>query len=1011
MNKKERNIKRTRRPYLAAAAFFLIPVLWAPLFAQGTLRGVVVDSLTSQPLIGANVFIPGTVFGSATNLQGEFTIDRIPVGRYTLKISYIGYIPKEIPVVVENRQVAQLRIPLAAGVVQGKTIVITGQAVGQAAAINQQITSNTVVNVISEEKIRELPDANAAEAMGRLPGVSIRRSGGEANKVVLRGLSDKYSTITVDGVRIAPTDENARGVDLSTVSQSSLAGIELFKALTPDKDADAIAGSINLVTKKAPSELLLQMDLKGSYNALNNAYDQYEFGLRYGDRFFHDMLGVQVNGTLERRDRSKENFNLDYNLRGIEGGNDYEITDFTLNYTDEMRTRQGIGLLLDLELPNEGWLRFNNIYNRTKRDYIEYERNYPTTGEELFYTARDREQEINTFTGALSGEHHFWVMSTSWGLSYANSQSRYPFDYQMDFVEPSTTDASGTPLSGMKAIPDSLMHGPPENFIPYALNNFDKAYLYGAYYRGEENHDVEKTAFLNLSGEYTIGKLLSGQLKLGAKYRDRARDRSRSELFSPYYNEAFAQYTDSAGVIVRKDFTGTRFEDLKMIGNSILFSNFLDSRDSRQLFGLYDLNPLDYRDALRLWWDLNRDGYSDAGGHNPEYERNVEPDAMFYDIDEGVVGAYVMNTFNVGQAVTLITGLRMEYENDSYLSKYSPSTLSGFPVPTGEIRDTSAVHEETLWLPNVHLTIRPFNFMNLRLAAYKAVARPDFNYRLANVVMKARSTFFPGNNLTVGNPNLKAAEAWNFEVNTSFFNNWIGLFSVSAFYKDVQNMFQLIDELPLAGQDALDSLGIDVISPFGVNEFVLTYPINSTRPTTIWGVEIEHQANLSFLPGFLKHFVLSYNLSFVRSETWVPTTHDTTVQVIVPPFPFPIERVIHKIVDRAQKLQGQPEFFGNFAIGYDIGGFSARLSVFHQGRFNQTFSADGRSDGVYDAFTRWDFAVKQQITKNIAIIGNVNNFTNIEEGTSTLNRVTGWDLLNEHEIYGLTADLGVRLTL
>lgn len=70
---------------------------------------------------------------------------------------------------------------------------------------------------------------------------------------MLRGLSGKYSTVTIDGIRMAPTDSTDRGIDLSTVSQGSLAGIELYKALTPDKDADAIAGSVNLVTKKLPT--------------------------------------------------------------------------------------------------------------------------------------------------------------------------------------------------------------------------------------------------------------------------------------------------------------------------------------------------------------------------------------------------------------------------------------------------------------------------------------------------------------------------------------------------------------------------------------------------------------------------------------------------------------------------------------------------------------------------------------------------------------------------------------
>ncbi|MDZ7271009.1 MAG: TonB-dependent receptor [candidate division KSB1 bacterium] len=1002
------------RPFTTLLCAGSLGVVLFPVVAlgQGHIYGVVSDSSTGKPLVGANVYLVGTALGSSTNLEGTFRITRVPAGEYVLRVSYIGYKTKNIPLQVRPGQLLRHDVALALDVLQGQAVVVTAQAVGQAAAINRQLTANTIMNVVSEEKIQEVPDANAAESVGRLPGVSVRRSGGEANKIVLRGLSDKFSAFMVDGVRIAPTDADARGVDLSTISQGSLAGIELYKAITADQDGDAIAGSVNFVTRRAPSSRLMRVDGRGAHNRLSGTYDQYDWVLRYGQRFFGDVLGVQVSANAEKKDRSKENLDLDYELRAIASGTDYEITDFTLNFTDETRYRQGLSVLLDVDTPDRGSIRLNNIFNRTKRNFIEYRRNYPTTGEELFYAARDREQEIGTYTGSLVGDNHLFGFSANWGLSYANSKSEFPFDYEIDFTEPSTTDPQGNPLSHMRPVPTSVLHGPPELIIPYALNNFKMAYLYTAYFRGEENHDTERTGFLNISREYTLGSHLSGEIKLGGKYRDRARDRSRSEVFSPYYNEAFAEYVDSAGTIVRKNFAGTRFASLEKAGNMILMTNFLDPVPAqRKLFGKYALYPLFNRDAVRLWWELNRDGYQDPAGRNPEYERNLEPDALYYDITERVSAAYLMNTLRFGQRVTVVAGVRVEHENNDYLSRYSKGTLSGFPVPTGAIRDTTASHQETVWLPNFHATVRPVSFANVRLAAYKALARPDFNYRLPNVVLKARSTFFPGNNLHVGNPHLKAAKAWNFEVNTSFFGNKIGLLSISAFYKKVEDMFHFMNGLPMVGQSALDSLGIGVKNPFGVNEFVLYFPYNSTKPTVVKGIELEHQANLRFLPGLLGNIVLSYNLSVVRSETFIPSTRVETYEVVVPPLPFPVKKTRYVLEERKQKLEGQPQLFGNFAIGYDIGGFSGRLSVFHQGRFNRTFSVDGRSDVVQNAYTRWDLALKQQITHNLAFMFNLNNLSNLHEGTSVLNRIQGWDLLSTDEIYGWTADVGVRINL
>ncbi|HQG44339.1 MAG TPA: carboxypeptidase-like regulatory domain-containing protein, partial [bacterium] len=308
------------------------------LYAQGTLTGVVLDSAKADPLIGANVYLVGTALGSVTDIEGKYRIVNVPEGSYTLRISYIGYRTRNLRVQVAAGQTLQRNIRLVSDVAKGISVDVTAQAIGQVAAINQQISAKTIVNVISEEKIQELPDANAAESIGRLPGVSILRSGGEANKVILRGLEDKFTVITVDGVKIPPTDATSRGVDLSTLSQSSLAGIELYKAQTPDKDGDALAGSINLVTKKAPENRELRLTMKGGYNRLEKSAEQYDASFHYGERFFNSLIGVQLAGNLERRVRSNEQIDVNYN-QSLDFGRDYFINDFSVEYTDEVRKR------------------------------------------------------------------------------------------------------------------------------------------------------------------------------------------------------------------------------------------------------------------------------------------------------------------------------------------------------------------------------------------------------------------------------------------------------------------------------------------------------------------------------------------------------------------------------------------------------------------------------------------------------------------------------------------------
>ena len=848
-----------KRKLLILFLIFTIPLLFSNISAQGTLTGEITDSLTNDALGGANVFIPGTSLGNAANIEGKYKITLIPEGNYRIKVSYIGYKSKELYVEIQKNKTTQMNVTLSPDILEGETVVISAQASGQAAAINQQRTSNTIVNVISEEKIKELPDANAAEAIGRLPGVSILRSGGEANKVILRGLEAKFTNITIDGIKIPPTEETTRGVDLSMISQNSLAGIELFKALTPDKDGDALAGSINLVTKPAPDKRYIRTDMKGSYNDLMNSASQYDFSLQYGERFFRDFLGVQLTGNIEKKIRSNERINVNYaNQNRI----DYNIDDFLLEFTDEGRKRGGLSLLLDVNTPDDGTIRINNVYGRTNRNYLWSSRDYastPTGGRSNdgrpTYNYRDREQEINTFNSTIRGNNNLIGLTLNWGLSFAQSESSFPYDYELIFTEPNGT--SSTPV---------LTEGP-EKLIPYAVNNFSNAALQWAYYRGQDNFDKEKTAFLDVAKKYIIGNMFSGEMKAGGKYKIKDRLNGRNENYTPYYLNYWQKYKRMPdGSVQLKNFTGTYFEEwFNNGGGNISVNRFLSDETNRNVYDLYSLTPLISKDKLRQWWDLNKNGV-DITGNKDEIWDNPLIKYDDYNITERVAAGYIMNTLNIGQQLTLITGLRVENEDNSYLSQYMTGIAQGFP-PEALLKDTTSAARQTVWLPNVNISIRPYDFMNIRLAAYKALSRPDFNMRLDRYLGGRPAQASSSAEVFVGNPNLKTARAWNFEVNTSFYGNEIGLISLSAYYKEIKDMYFMLNNFTTIGDTLMQRFGINWPNGFqpGVS-YSLTLPYNSSDPTKIWGFEFEHQINFHFLPGLLKGIVLSYNASIVRSE-------------------------------------------------------------------------------------------------------------------------------------------------
>jgi TonB-dependent receptor len=991
---------------LARAFVLLLLLAPAPLYAQVTLRGMVVDSLNTEPLVGANVMVAGTSLGGATNLEGKFVIQRVPRGAVELRVTYIGYAPKNVRVTVDDDQ--WLVIKLHPTEIEGQEVVVTGQLRGQMAAMNQQITSNTIVNVVSEEKIKELPDANAAEAIGRLPGVSIIRSGGEANKVVLRGMADKFTAFTLDGVRIPATDADTRGVDLSMFSQGTLAGVEVFKALTPDKDGDAIAGAINMVTKTAPSVRSIRIDAKGVYSGLTKNAGQYDINGNYGERFLGDLLGVQVTGNIERRDRSRESFSASVSNSNVFLGKGWQYSDFEVQFNDEIRKRSGASLLLDVATPDNGVIRFNNIYSRTERNYTITTRSYPYS-DYVNYGGQTTDNVLNTFSSSLRGENNLWGMNEIWGLSFAQSKAETPFDYRMSFEEVSIYDSINNVFAGMKPLPGSILNGPLESWPGYAYNNFSHVQLDTANYDMSKNLDREKTVFLDLERAYDINTDISGKVKIGAKYRYKSRFREASEMYAPYYLGYYQYYTRSAdGSIAPKNFAGTRFANLLRDNHIILLPNFLDSPvKTRNLYGKYLLNPVINGDAMREWYQLNKAGVSQTGTN--EYYDNPEIAADYYDITERVAAGYAMNTTNFGTALTLIFGVRVESERNTYVSRYTDYALSGFPT-TGTLSDTSSSYNEVDVMPHLHLTWRPTDFMSVRLAGYRAIARPDFDSRLMKMVARVTN---PRNPLVVGNPDLKNAKSWNAEIGTSFYGTNIGLFTVSGFYREITDMFHTVSGIigtynPGVKSSLLDTLGITWRQSFPANSpITLTYSFNSPRPTKVWGVEFEHQANLTFLPGFLSNLVFSWNLSLVRSETFMLSYGRDTTYRQVGPIRVPIYGT--HIVYVKQKLENQPEMFGNAALGYDYKGFSTRLSLFYQGDYYRSYSGDAAVNPEQQSYVRLDLTMKQRITPNLSVFMNVNNLTSTAEEVFSVNGPDNWRALRSGQLYGLTGDLGVRV--
>ena len=991
----------TRRFSKSLLIILFVTTTLPAMLAQTLVSGVVKESEENLPLPSANVFLEGTQTGTITDLNGEFRLPLDP-GSYTIVASYMGYESQQQEVTLQEGQNVKLEFVLTPSTIMGEEVVVTTQLRGQKAAISSQLNADGIVNVVAEEQIQELPDANAGEALGRLPGISLKRSGGEAQMIVLRGLNEKFSQIQLDGVPIPPTDQLARGVDLSLFSINSLAGIEVIKSLTPDMDADAIAGAVNLVTKRASSRQQLRIDAGGGYNKLENSASQYDFGVRYNRRVLNDVLGLQASVSTESRIRSNERYSQGWDVRP---DSSYYITTLTPSYTNERRTRTGGSLLLDLNLANGGTIRFNNFYNRTDRDGIAYDRNYPVNGN-VAYSITDTERDLHTLNNALSGEHFLGKFKLNWGVSHALSLGRQPYMHQMNFQE------GGAVETGMDNVPIEDQKGPGELLIQYAFNNWPLAYLNTAFFESSENRDRDLITYLDLERTFTLSDQINISVKAGGKYRYKDRTNNVDRFRGPYWVNRPQPYTlDENGNLVQSyyldennylhaaeggNMIGTSFENPIMVGGSnISMLNFMAAEPpSMGLFGgKYALNPLIDPDLAREWYELRKNGRS-QDGQLEEYFPYPDRLMRNYSVTERVMAGYAMATIDLGRMFRIIGGVRIEKEDNDYKSPWAPDIAGFLRYVPSDVGDTAASYSASYVLPNVHLKFKPVKWWDLRLAATKTLSRPDFSMRLPILIVRRT-----GGTIDRGHPDLKTTEAWNYDVISSFYTPKYGLFTVGGFYKKLDNIFYYLNNVRIL--NAAMEASLNLPTGYGsYNSLLLNEPIN-TSGTEVYGVEFDVQANLKFLPGFLGNFVLRGNFTMIQSKTMIPR-FKIEQSGGFPPTQTPV------FYETEERLQGQPSNFGNVTLGYDLGGFSGRLSVFFQGDYLNSIAVIALEDQNQKGYAKWDLALKQAIPKlKTEIMLNVTNLSNFYEGTYWVYR----NLDNGSTKYDMLIDFGVRVTL
>lgn len=790
-------------------------LVWVGLFlalgaTAATIKGSVKDQQTDENMPGANVFLKGTSFGTATDRTGHYTIPNVPAGDYTLIVSYLGYEEWSKGITVSGDETLTEHITIQSSVLEGEEIIVGGMRAGQARALNQQRTAANIKNVVAYDQIGRFPDLNSAEALQRIPSLSVQRDQGEGRYVLIRGTEARLNSVTINGERVPSPEGDIRSVALDVIPSDAISTIEVNKALTPDMDADAIGGSINLKTKSALdyNKPVLKATLAGGYNELMEDAN-YQGAFTYGTKLgANKQFGVMLNASYFNTARGSDNIELEWgDVDDVDVVEEMQLRDY-----DVTRDRLGLSANFDYNLNPQTTFNLRAIYNQFGDQ--EYRRTLiPIFGDGEFTNVtanggsveeavferelKDRYEVQRIYSISGGGSHDLARFDVDYNLAYSYAEEEEPDRQDIVFVmEDVNLDYD---LSDRNFPKYNITNGlDPHNPASY---EFDELVL-------EDNltTDQDLTGRIDLKMPYNLSNG-QGELKFGFKYRAKEKDLENDVRIYDGYDG---------------DFT------LDMIASDFEDENFLDDK--------YKVGTGPDHDKLEDMVDRELNKFeldSDA--------TREDTDAENFDATEDILAGYVMTELHFGDLMVL-PGVRYEMTDLEYNANEVILNEDGDYEATNPV---SVSNDYANMLPMLHLRYRLNDRTNLRTAITTSLARPNYfdlaPYRLVNR---------EDEEIEIGNPALEPTQAVNFDLFFEHYLPSLGSVTGGFFYKDLSDY---IYHFTYENED-----GYEVVQP------------QNGESASLMGFELALSQQMTFLPDFWNGFGIYANYTYTDSEAEFP---------------------------------------------------------------------------------------------------------------------------------------------
>ncbi len=862
--------------------FFVFFLFSSTVSIAQSIKGKVIDAVSGEPLVGAVVKLGDSRQTTMVKLDGTYVFNKLAAGNYKIKVSYEGYKEtKEIPVTISSNETKTVEIslePIAAEL--SSVTVSSGSSKDDKGARRIEKIAEPVLNVLSAKTIQLLPDITVANALQRVSGVTIERSSsGEGRYPIIRGMEKRYINTLVNGIKIPSPDNKNRFIPLDLFPSELLERLEVSKSLTPSMEGDAIGGTINLVMKDAPDKMLLQANLALGYSTILNDQSYQKFN----------------NGSISKQSPNE-----------IKGSTYTAVpADFSvahLNYaTKSTPVNATMGLTVGNRFGKNKQLGFivsgsyQNLYRGTNSTFFLPDAQPALNNTPQFVELQSRKYSSQSSRTGLNGKLDYQINAKN-KLSLMNTFVRLD-DYQTRYISDtialnSLVDEKNRSTWQYQSIYNTTLQG------IHTLNS-DFKIDWSLVYSIANNHIPDQAEFIH-EHPVVVTSISGDNLQ------------SLSHIWTHNSDKDYSAYLNLS-------------KDTKLLGRKITvkLGGVVRNKARDNFYNSYSLKPqLTSGSSNQTYTNIN----SAVFIFNPVSAGLPTANGNNYSFNETVSAGYVQGKWQLTNQLEALGGVRVENTNQSYQTQLGPDVSAR----SGKIWYTDV-------LPSIQFKYAVNRTQNVRLAYYKALARPGF----AELIPDGPASYetFPEK----GNPQgLNHTTADNIDLRYEIFPGKADQVLLGVFYKNIQ-----------------DPIEFSAVKTGVTSQTLL--PTNFGNATN-YGFE-------AVVAKYFGSFGVSANYTYTQSQITTDKLYS---------YRNSASQVTSKIQSETRPLQGQSKHIGNLSLIYKNPriGFDIQTAFVYTGERVSLVSPYYGLDYWQAPTTQLDLSFEKRIVKKLSFYGKINNLTN-----------------------------------